>query len=1373
MRWFFILMIGLVVMGCLEVTEPTTSIQVDNNPPLETNSDSNTNSKFTNPDPILEKRLGEIETIGTNVLEMLPLGIVQFNLQLEMGLNPDMPFNKVTNYLAAISNIRDSLKRVARRQVSSGVVQVEEVNARQAVFIGDNLDSFIPYSKLNHFLINRRGSVESSQLILEGDWIKGKTSDNALVLSNYLQYYPEGYQLSSLRFKRGGAHFSHYSKLKISNPSNEYPSIPEALQNGIEGRIQIGNYQPWRSFWDGVGVGRIALISGSVYEDVPINDDQITNIPVFFDSVANHLTLNFHTEDHIDFDYNDSYVTIVIHGLRGGYRYNLAGLDLRGSNLSGLNLNGADLSYANLNYANLSYANLSNVNLQSANLLGANLVNADLRGANLTNVSLPSSANLSNVHLSREGYLYFRNSGSALAGLIPNLSFADLSSTDLMDARLWFANLSNANFSNVNLSRSVLWAADLGNANLVGADLREAGLVGANLSNANVKGADLRGADLRSTLLTGADLAGADFRDTDLRTTIDLRLAVNLRLANLSGVNLSEFDLSGINLNNVNLSNANLSYVNLSNANLLDASLVNADLRGANLTNVSLPSSANLSNVHLSREGYLYLRNLGYDGFAPNLENIDLSNANLSNVNLTNANLVDANLQNANLVDANLREANLSEANLREANLSEADLREANLTNADLLRVNLQNVRLGGNDLLYLYSVGKGFVDFAFDLRSADLSNAYLRDVNFSNADLQNADLRSVNLVNANLEGTDLRGADLRGANIGGAWLNNDTTVSTSTRFGNTTVSEDTYNLLLSKGVSASYLHNEDAVPSSVDSPPREIDPVEGETSTLPRSTVNISYSGLSSYPRIGDIFNFTVTGQNLEGRLIKITLGYSSYGNDANLLYLRGHGSSSIVVPSSGIHSLTATVLYDNVSDNEFLPFANWTNVEVNIRASTTRVYVNHSFSLSVYYNANYNRVKWFERVNDGAFVSLGEYDINSPLYRNHNTAGYYAYCAAIAGTGVSSPILTVIVGDESSVLEPVLGGEPEAPTIDRYLISEGIRSNGQFGNHAYIDAGGNMPGLSFYIQSNPANITVNWDLQIRYNQTRTATINGRTYTTTPNDASTFTSSSSGEGRWTVPWGSTRIGGNAVLTATAGGQEIGRSTFKIRGMNPSRQSVKNWINGNISDLTDRKIFKGITRGETTGGRSQFNGVSSRQYAAEPNWGYPNGWGITQLDPPGEAGNANEVRQRRWNWKENIAEGLSRYHDKYTDFACKWQTILEANYSHANGGASIPYPTVNQVQKAIGLTNYNYMDNDVNTLVKIYHIQAYNGVTTNHSIRNITGRILTDCRGNTIMLDQRIYTCWDYQPDMNNTLKFHPNSQNYIQKINNVYRRAQ
>ena len=156
-----------------------------------------------------------------------------------------------------------------------------------------------------------------------------------------------------------------------------------------------------------------------------------------------------------------------------------------------------------------------------------------------------------------------------------------------------------------------------------------------------------------------------------------------------------------------------------------------------------------------------------------------------------------------------------------------------------------------------------------------------------------------------------------------------------------------------------------------------------------------------------------------------------------------------------------------------------------------------------------------------------------------------------------------------------------------------------------------------------------------------------------------------------------------------------------------------------------------------------------------------------------QTGNAVETRQRRWHWKENIAEGLIRYHDKYTDFACKWQTILEANYSHANGGASIPYPTVNQVQKAIGLTNYNYMDNEVNTLVKIYHIQAYNGVTTNHFIRNNTGRILTDCRGNTIMPYQRIYTCWDYQPDMNNTLKFHPNSQNYIQKINNVYRKAQ
>ena len=172
-----------------------------------------------------------------------------------------------------------------------------------------------------------------------------------------------------------------------------------------------------------------------------------------------------------------------------------------------------------------------------------------------------------------------------------------------------------------------------------------------------------------------------------------------------------------------------------------------------------------------------------------------------------------------------------------------------------------------------------------------------------------------------------------------------------------------------------------------------------------------------------------------------------------------------------------------------------------------------------------------------------------------------------------------------------------------------------------------------------------------------------------------------------------------------------------------------------------------------------------------------------------QTGNAVETRQRRWNWKENIAEGLNRYHDKYTDFACKWQAILEASYAYSNDGDLIPYPTVAQIKDAIELTNRHNMDDEVYTMAKIYQMQAYNGVTGAYFIENITERVFTDSCDNTIMRNARIDTCWEYRPGSTGffgtiydimtmqysrrVLNFHPNSQHYIQRVNNFYRRAQ
>ena len=141
------------------------------------------------------------------------------------------------------------------------------------------------------------------------------------------------------------------------------------------------------------------------------------------------------------------------------------------------------------------------------------------------------------------------------------------------------------------------------------------------------------------------------------------------------------------------LSGQDLSGQDLSGQDLSGANLSNADLRNANLTNANL-DNANLTNTYLTGEGYLYLRSIGIDGFAPNLRNANLSYANLENANLREANLRNANLRNANLLGAHLRNANLSNANL-----SNADLRSASLSNADLQGANFTNASTNGANL--------------------------------------------------------------------------------------------------------------------------------------------------------------------------------------------------------------------------------------------------------------------------------------------------------------------------------------------------------------------------------------------------------------------------------------------------------------------------------------------------------------------------------------------------------------------------------------------------------------------------------------------------------------------------------------------------
>ena len=86
-----------------------------------------------------------------------------------------------------------------------------------------------------------------------------------------------------------------------------------------------------------------------------------------------------------------------------------------------------------------------------------------------------------------------------------NLSYSDLSYSNLRGSDLSYSDLSSSN-----LRGSDLRGSDLSSSNLIGSDLRGSNLRGSDLSGSNLRDSDLRGSNLRGSDLRGSDLSGSD-----------------------------------------------------------------------------------------------------------------------------------------------------------------------------------------------------------------------------------------------------------------------------------------------------------------------------------------------------------------------------------------------------------------------------------------------------------------------------------------------------------------------------------------------------------------------------------------------------------------------------------------------------------------------------------------------------------------------------------------------------------------------------------------------------------------------------------------------------------------------------------------------
>jgi hypothetical protein len=113
--------------------------------------------------------------------------------------------------------------------------------------------------------------------------------------------------------------------------------------------------------------------------------------------------------------------------------------------------------------------------------------------------------NVEHSHVLAQGVASLNNWRGDHPTFRPNLSYADLGSSELAGADLSFTDLGSA---------------DLSYANLTGADLRVADLGGANLGHAKLARADLRGAYLLEAVLRATDVDEAQLAEAFVGDTV-------------------------------------------------------------------------------------------------------------------------------------------------------------------------------------------------------------------------------------------------------------------------------------------------------------------------------------------------------------------------------------------------------------------------------------------------------------------------------------------------------------------------------------------------------------------------------------------------------------------------------------------------------------------------------------------------------------------------------------------------------------------------------------------------------------------------------------------------------------------------------------
>jgi uncharacterized protein YjbI with pentapeptide repeats len=306
---------------------------------------------------------------------------------------------------------------------------------------------------------------------------------------------------------------------------------------------------------------------------------------------------------------------------------------------------------------------------------------------------------------------------------LADFTFGDFESSNLQHMYMWNVVFDKANLQRANLSNSVFLGGSV-----AGADLR-----GATLTNTQFS---LVRYDCATQWPDGFDYgaAGALALDPSCAKPIDLRksnfrgsriLNRNFQYANAEGVRFGHAVLDGSDF-----SNANMAWVNAKSAQMVGVKFDGADV-----------SHANFTGANLSKSSFNDTKLTGTILNGAILESVDMHGVDHSNREMKHINLKDANFELANFKGAQLEFAKLQGANVVQANFKNANLNHASFDTPKYFFVSSNHgiaKKEINRDRQEKEAARVGKANFTH----ADLSYAYLGDVDFSLADLDSANLK-------------------------------------------------------------------------------------------------------------------------------------------------------------------------------------------------------------------------------------------------------------------------------------------------------------------------------------------------------------------------------------------------------------------------------------------------------------------------------------------------------------------------------------------------------------------------------------------------------------------------------------------------------